>query len=72
MHTMLVRIVAPTPAGIVLWQLWASVAVREPHAADPRHAAALRESGMTELVTGTRSRTFENAALDVFAEPNGG
>ena len=63
---LLARIVAPTPTGIVLWQLWASAAERERHAADPRHAAALRESGMTGLITATRARSFENARLQAF------
>ena len=66
---LLARIVAPTQTGIVLWQLWASPAARERHAEDPRHAEALRESGLTELVTGTRSRAFQRAALVVFARP---
>ena len=68
---LLARIVAPTPTGIVLWQLSASAAAREHHAGDPRHAEALRASQVTELVTGTRSRTFEGATLQVFAGPNG-
>ena len=67
---LLARLVAPTPTGIVLWQLWASAAAREQHAADPRHAAALREAGMPALVTGTRSRTFEHAVLQILASPD--
>ena len=63
---LLARIVAPTPTGIVLWQLWASEAARERHAADPRHAAALRESRMIEILTGTRARSFQDATLQVF------
>jgi hypothetical protein len=66
---LLARVVAPTPTGIVLWQLWASAATRERHAGDARHAEALRESGLTELVTGTRSRAFAHATLEVFERP---
>ena len=66
---LLARIVAPTPTGIVLWQLWSSAATRERHAGDARHAEALRESGLTELVTGTRSRAFAHATLEVFERP---
>jgi hypothetical protein len=63
---LLARIVAPTATGIALWQLWASREARERNASDPGHAEALRASGMTALVTGSRSRTFEDASLQVF------
>jgi hypothetical protein len=60
------RIVAPTATGIVLWQLWASAAARERNAQDPGHGAALRDSGMLAVVTGSRSRAFEDAELQIF------
>jgi hypothetical protein len=63
---LLARIVAPTPTGIVLWQLWATVEARERHATDARHHEALRASGMAELVTATRGCTYEDATLEVF------
>jgi len=68
---LIARIVAPTPTGIVLWQLWASAAARERHANDARHAEALRVSRVIELATGTRARSFERAVLEVFAGPSG-
>ena len=64
---LLARIVAPTATGIVLWQLWASATARERNAHDPGHGAALRDSGITAAVTGSRSRTFAGAELQVFA-----
>jgi hypothetical protein len=64
---LLVRIVAPTASGIVLFQLWASADARQRNADDPGHRDALASSGLTELVTGTRSRAFEHATLQVFA-----
>ena len=61
----LVRIVAPTEDGIALFQLWESAEARATHADDPGHASALAESGMTDLVRGSRSRVFDDAELEV-------
>jgi hypothetical protein len=58
------RLVSPTATGIVLWQLWA--AARERNAQDLGHGAALRDSGMLAAVTGSRSRAFDDAELQVF------
>ena len=60
------RILAPTDAGVVLWQLWATAEAREHNADDPAHGEALRASGLLGLVTGTRARAFEGAALQLF------
>jgi len=37
------------------------------NAEDPGHRAALEASGLTALVTGTRSRAFDDAAHQRFA-----
>jgi hypothetical protein len=66
---LIARLTAPTETGIVLWQLWASPEQRERNAADPGHAEALQASGITKLVTGTRARAFEGAALQVLLSP---
>jgi hypothetical protein len=63
---LLARIVAPTDAGVVLWQLWRTAEARARHADDAEHREALRASGLLALVTGTRSRAFEGATLHVF------
>jgi hypothetical protein len=63
---LLARIVAPTPTGIVLMQLWASAEARERHAEDPEHREALEASGMTALVTAMRPRALDDAVLQVF------
>ena len=64
---LLVRMVAPTETGIVLFQLWASAAARQRNADDPGHREALAASGLTALVTGTRSRAFEETTLQLVA-----
>ena len=61
------RIVAPTDAGVVLWQLWQSAEARSHHADDAAHDEALRASGLLDLVTGTHARAFEGAALQIFS-----
>ena len=66
------RIVAPAETGIVLWQLWESAQARARNAEDPAHGEALRASGLLELVTGTRSRAFEGATLEVVAPAHAG
>src|SRR5689334_20962169 len=60
------RMVAPTETGIVLWQLWQTAEARAANAGDPAHGEALRASGLLGLVTGTRSRAFPGAVLQVF------
>ena len=65
----LLRIVAPTDTGMVLFQLWASAEARQANADAPGHAEALAESGMMEAATGTRSRVFENAELSLGDAP---
>ena len=68
---LLARIVAPTETGVVLWQLWQTPEARARNADDPAHGAALRASGLLDLVTGTRARAFEGAALQVFSPRTG-
>lgn len=59
----LLRIVAPTDTGMVLFQLWSSAEARQRNADAPGHSEALAESGMMAAATGTRSRVFEDADL---------
>jgi hypothetical protein len=61
----LVRIVAPTDAGLVLFQLWESAEARQANADNPAHTDALRESGMLDAMTASRSRVFEDAQLSL-------
>ncbi|HYP48668.1 MAG TPA: hypothetical protein VEQ61_08545 [Thermoleophilaceae bacterium] len=61
------RIVAPTESGVVLFQLWRTPGDRQRNADDPGHREALEASGMLAAATGTRSRTFEDAELQLFA-----
>ena len=63
---LLLRIVAPTDDGMVLFQLWDSPAARQANADDPEHAAALRACGVLELMRSSRSRAFEDATLELF------
>ena len=67
----LLRIVAPTETGMVLFQLWASAEARQANADAPGHADALAESGMMAAATGTRSRVFDGAEL-IPGEPDRG
>jgi hypothetical protein len=64
---LLVRIVAPTAGGIVLFQLWESPEARQRNAESPHHAAALEASGMTRSARGSLSRVFEDAQLKFIA-----
>ena len=64
---LIARILAPTETGVVLWQLWETAEARARNAEDPAHGEALRASGLLALVTGTRARAFEGAALELFA-----
>ena len=64
---LMARIVAPTESGIVLFQLWRTPEDRQRNADDPGHREALEASGMLAAATGMRSRTFEDAELQLFA-----
>jgi hypothetical protein len=68
---LLVRIVAPTAEGIVLFQLWESPEARRRNAENPDHAAALEASGMRGSVRGSRSRVFEDAHIKLFTTKAG-
>lgn len=65
---LLLRIVAPTENGMVLFQLWESAEARQRNADNPGHTEALEASGMSALVRGSRSRAFEGAELQHLAE----
>jgi len=64
---LIARIVAPTETGMVLFQLWESSEARQRNANNPGHGAALAASGMTSLVTGSRSRVYDAASLQLFS-----
>lgn len=66
---LLVRIVAPTDAGMVLFQLWESPAARQANADAPGHRDALRDSGMLDAMRASRSRVFERAQLTLPRSP---
>ncbi len=63
---LMVRIVAPTETGIVLFQLWRSPEDRQRNADDPGHREALEASGVLAAATATRSRAFSGASLQAF------
>jgi hypothetical protein len=60
---LLVRIVAPTDDGIVIFQLWESAEARRRNAETAGHAEALEASGMTAAVQGSGSRVFDGTVL---------
>ena len=60
---LLVRIVAPTDSGMVMFQLWESGEARQRNADDPGHGEALVASGLRDAVRGSQSRVFDQAAL---------
>jgi hypothetical protein len=61
----MLRIVAPTETGIVLFQLWRTPEDRQRNADAPGHREALERSGMLSAVTASRSRAFDDAALQL-------
>jgi hypothetical protein len=60
---LLLRIVAPTDSGLVLFQLWESPEARARNADSPGHAEALEASGMMAAVRASHARAFEGAEL---------
>jgi hypothetical protein len=66
---LLVRILAPTDSGVVLFQLWESPEARRRNAEDSTHGDALAASGLQEAVRGSRSRVFDAAELKHVAGP---
>ena len=63
---LLLRMVAPTEDGMVLFQLWESPAARQANADDPHHGEALKACGVLDLMRAGRSRAFENVTLEAF------
>ena len=59
----LARIVAPTESGAVMCTFWQSAEAREEFQSQPEHAEALRDSGLLEVMTDSRSRVFDDAEL---------
>jgi len=57
------RMIAPTEGGAVLCTLWDSAEAREHHQSQPAHGEALKASGLLDVMTGSRSRVFEDAEL---------
>jgi hypothetical protein len=64
---LMARIVAPTESGIMLFQLWRTPEDRQRNADDPGHREALEASGILAAAKGMRSRTLEDAELELFA-----
>jgi heme-degrading monooxygenase HmoA len=56
---LLMGVIAPTDDGILLVHLWESDEARERWHADPQHEAALRDSGMTDVVREIDVRVME-------------
>jgi hypothetical protein len=59
----LARVIAPTESGAVACTLWESADAREHHQSQPEHGEALKASGLLGVMTGSRSRVFEDAEL---------
>jgi hypothetical protein len=57
------RIVAPTEGGAVVCTFWESAEARALYQSQPEHGDALRESGLLDAITDSRSRVFEDAEL---------
>ena len=69
---LLLRIVAPTDAGIVIIQLWRTPEDRQRNADSPAHRDALERSGVLAAATASRARAFADAELQLFAARSGG
>ena len=65
---LLVRIVAPTETGIVLFQLWSTPEDRQRNADGQGHREALERSGMLAAARASRSQVFSDAELQ-FVSP---
>ena len=59
----LARMVAPTESGVVMCTFWESAEARQEYQSQPEHGEALRESGLLDAMTESRSRVFEGAEL---------
>jgi hypothetical protein len=57
------RVVAPMEGGVIVCTVWESAAARDAFQSEPGHQQALEASGLMAVVTGMRSRVFENAEL---------
>jgi hypothetical protein len=59
----LARVIAPADGGVVVCTFWESAAARDHHQSQPEHGEALRDSGLLDAMTDSRSRVFEDAEL---------
>ena len=59
------RVIAPVEGGIILCTVWESAAARAAYQSEPEHDEALQASGLNDVVTGMRSRVFENAEMSL-------
>jgi hypothetical protein len=66
---LLLRIAAPTEAGMVLVHLWESAEARQRNAENPLHAEALEASGLAALVRGSQPRVFDDALIRRLSGP---
>lgn len=61
----LARMIAPAEGGVVVCTLWESAEARANHQSQPEHGEALKASGLLDVMTGSRSRVFEDAELSL-------
>ena len=57
--------IARTPTGMTLFQLWESPAARQANQDNPAHTSALEESGMRAAIRGSRPTTFDDVELRI-------
>lgn len=59
----LAQVIAPAEGGAIVCTFWESAEARDEYQSQPEHSEALRESGLLDAMTGTRSRVFPDAEL---------
>ena len=62
---LLARAIAPSEEGIVLVNVWASETLRRASNDDPRHRAAVHESGIASLAEETTVLRFETSRVEI-------
>jgi hypothetical protein len=62
---LIARVIAPSEEGVVLVNVWASETLRRASNDDPRHRAAVQESGIASLAKETTVLRFETSRVDI-------